>query len=274
MDHPDRECAVIRSHRFDFEGLFRHRRNCGPPIGKRRTRVRWFAPRRKVEPRNRIASDDRPAIGAGRFGHQNIFVLGGFGFDQIAGRGCADFFIRCEQNGDWQRRLHACCGQCLDRLEADKIAAFHVLNTGAVTHIAVALEREFFERADGMHRIHVTRDQDARLAKIGVWKARAHRPAKSHPAGDAVNDGTGHRQIIGRDIHHPVDRRGVERGAFAFDPWAQAVQHVIGVKRKVQGVHGAVSAYFAASGKRRSRTRAIIDAPTGRISVSIWNFGL
>src|SRR6202011_3364878 len=59
-------------------------------------------------------------------GHQYIFIGGSFGLDQVARRGRADFFVRCEQHGDRQRRRERRPRQLPDRFQCEVVAALHV----------------------------------------------------------------------------------------------------------------------------------------------------
>ena len=122
-------------------------------------------------------------------------------------------------------------------LDAQVVAALHVVDAGAVAAPAVAPPGEGPERADGVDRIHVPHDQDAGLARLGVGKAGAQAIAEAHAAGDALHRRAHDGELARRKVHHAVDRAGVPGRALAFDPRAQAVEHGIGIERKRVRVH-------------------------------------
>src|SRR6187200_2959173 len=98
----------------------------------------WLADRFEIEPGNRITSGDDAVVGATRFGHQHIFVAGGLGLDDVAGRWRAYLFVRREQYRDRQRRCERGARQLPDRLQAEVVAALHVENARAVAFVALA----------------------------------------------------------------------------------------------------------------------------------------
>ena len=128
--------------------------------------------------------------------------------------------------------------QLPDRFQRQVIAALHVEDAGAEAFVALAPPLQFFQRADGMHGIEMSRDQNAGLALFGMRKAGADAAAKTLPAGDALDRGAHDRHVARGDIEHAVDGGGVPGRAFAFHPGAQSLQHGLGIERKVGGVHG------------------------------------
>ncbi len=209
-----------------------------------------------VEARDGVAArGDAAPVDAG-FGHQHGAGAGRLGLDQIAaGRG-ADFLVRGEQDGDRQLGFDPRARQLADGFEAEVIAALHVHDAGAVALVALALERQGVQRADRVHRVEMAHDQDAGFAHPRVGKARAHAIAAAHAAGDAFHHGAHQREVPRGDVHHAVHRAGVPGGAFAFDPWAQAGEHFVGVEREGGDVHGDSSLVGA-------RLRSIIPQRSG-----------
>src|SRR6202034_2894182 len=115
--------------------------------------------------------------------------------------------------------------------------ALHVHTAGPEASKAVAPSSLSFQRADGMHGIEVTRDQDAGLALFGMWKAGADAAAKTLAPGDAL-DGRAHDRHLARgEIEHAIDSSGIPGRAFAFDPVAQTQQHGLGIEGKIGRIH-------------------------------------
>ena len=69
-------------------------------------------------------------------------------------------------------------------------------------------------------------------------KRRTHTVAEAHATGHAFDARAGDHQITRCNVHHAIYRRDVVGRAFAFHPDAQAVQHGVGVKREIGGIHG------------------------------------
>ena len=80
--------------------------------------------------------------------------------------------------------------------------------------------------------LEMARDKDAWPTELPVREARAHRPAKSHPSGDALDLGSGRSEVVSGEVHHTIDRRRVIRRAFAFDPWLEAGEHCVRIERQ------------------------------------------
>jgi hypothetical protein len=124
-----------------------------------------------------------------------------------------------------------------DRFQRQVIAALHVEDAGAEAFIAVAAPRQFFQGAYGVNGIEVARDQNSRLALPGVRKARADAAAEPLPTGDAFDRRAHHSHFARGKIEHAIYRVNVPGRAFAFHPGAQALQHGLGIERKVGKVH-------------------------------------
>jgi hypothetical protein len=88
-----------------------------------------------------------------------------------------------------------------------------------------------------MNRIEVAGDQNSGFALFRMRKPRPHTAAKSLPAGDAFDRGAHDRHVARGDVEHAVDRRRIPCRTFAFHPAAQSLQHGLGIKGKVGGVH-------------------------------------
>ena len=161
--------------------------------------------------------------------------------DQVAGRGTADLLIAGQQHGDRQLRRHVGAGKLPDRLQRHVVAALHVLDAGPPGTRALAPERQFRQRADGMHGIEVPHHQDARHVRRGVRKRGAHAIAEPHPPGNTFDARPGDHQFARRNVHHAVHRRSVVGRAFALDPNAQAVEYGIGIEGQFGSVHVADS---------------------------------
>ena len=127
--------------------------------------------------------------------------------------------------------------QLPDRFQRQVIAALHVEDAGPEAFVAVAPPLQFFQGADGMHGVEMSRDQDAGLALLGMRKARADAAAETLPAGDALDRRTHDRHVAGGDVEHALDGGRIPGRAFAFDPAAQTLQHGLGIKGKIGWVH-------------------------------------
>src|SRR5438132_1840569 len=160
-----------------------------------------------------------------------------FRFDQVACRGAADLLIAGEQHRDRQRGLKPGTGQLPHGFQREIVAALHVEDAGAVAARAVLAPWKVAQRADRMHRIQVPEDQDAGLGCVRVREARAHAITKAHPAWNDLDTRAHDGEVAHRKAHHPVDGRGIESRAFAFDPGSKARQHRAGVERKITRVH-------------------------------------
>src|SRR5258708_38894084 len=88
-----------------------------------------------------------------------------------------------------------------------------------------------------MNGVEMARDQNSRLALFGMREARAHAAAKSLPSGDAFDRRTHDRHVARGDVEHALDRACIKGWAFAFNPVAQTLQHGLGIKGKIGGVH-------------------------------------
>src|SRR5712675_893144 len=72
-------------------------------------------------------------------------------------------------------------------------------------------------------------------------KARSHATGKTLPAADALDRRTHDRHVARGEIEHALDGEGGPGRALAFHPAAQALQHGLGIKRKIGRVHFAFS---------------------------------
>ena len=191
----------------------------------------------EVEARDRIASGDDAIVGPAWFGDQHVFVARGLRLDDVARRGGSDFLVRREQYRDRQRRRDRGARQLPDRFQRQVIAALHVEDAGSEAFIAVAAPRQFFQGADRVNGIEVARDQNARLALLRMRKTRADATAEPLPPGDPFDRSTHYSHFARREIEHAVHGINVPGRAFAFHPGAQALQHGLGIERKVGKVH-------------------------------------
>ncbi len=89
-----------------------------------------------------------------------------------------------------------------------------------------------------MHGVEMAEHQDARLALPGMREAGADAAGKALPAGDVLDAGAHDRHLARGEIEHALDRRRIPGRALALDPAAQALQHGLGIERKVGGSHG------------------------------------
>src|SRR5205085_5366265 len=241
MYDADGERAVLRRHRVDGDDLARHFADCGTPRRERGTGVAWLAGRFEIETRDRITAGDDAVIGAAGFRHQHVFVPRGLRLDDVSRRGRADFLVRREQHRDRQRRRKGGARQLPDRFKRQVTAALHVVDAGAEAFVALAAERQLFQRADRVNRIEMTGDQDSRFALFGVRKAGADATGKTLAAGDTFDGGAHDRHVARGDIQHAFDRTRIEGRAFALDPATQALQHRFGIKWKIGWIHRLVS---------------------------------
>ena len=191
----------------------------------------------QVEAGNGIAAGDHAAIGPGRLGHQHIFVAGGLGLDQVAGRRTADFLVTGEQDGDGQPGRDAGALQLADGFQRHVVAALHVLDTRPPGLVAFAAERQFLQGPDRVDGVQVAHDQDARRMRRRVRKGGTDAVAIAHPTGDPLDPRTGQHQRAGRHVHHAVHGRRVERRAFAFHPFAQSGDHGFGIEGQRVRIH-------------------------------------
>jgi hypothetical protein len=83
-----------------------------------------------------------------------------------------------------------------------------------------------------MNGIHVAGNQNARLSLPWMRKPCADTSTKALAAGDKLNRGSRDGHVSRRKSKHPINRTRVPCRAFAFDPWAQALQHRFNVERK------------------------------------------
>ena len=191
----------------------------------------------QVEAGDGIAAGDHAAVGAGRFRDQHVFVAGGLGFDQVAGGRAADFLVAGEQHGDRQPGAQAGALQLADRFQRQVVAALHVQDARPPGAVALAPERQFRQRADRVHGVEVAHHQDARHIRRGVREGGADAIAEAHAAGDPLDPGAGQDQGARGDVHHAVDRGGIEGRAFALDPLAQPGEHGVGIEGQGVRVH-------------------------------------
>jgi hypothetical protein len=122
------------------------------------------------------------------------------------------------------------------RVEINVVAAFHVHQAGAIADVALAAEGQRGQRAQGMHGIHVAQQQNAALSRARVRHRRADTVAQPHAAGDPLCPRSQGGEVVLGQVHHAVDRGGVESRAFGLDPGPQSGQHLVGVEGKVDWV--------------------------------------
>ncbi len=227
-------------------------------------------PRLEIETCDGVAADDRATIGAGRLGHEDEGMARGLRLDQRACRRRADLLVRREEDRHRQGCLDPRRQQLPQRVDVDVIAALHVHQTRSVTEVALAPKRQHAKRAHGMHGVEMAQQQDAALSASRMGHRRSHAVPKAHAPWDTLDPAAHGRQLVLRQIHHPVDGGGVEGRALGLDPRAKALDHLVRVEREGEGVR----AHDTAFGRRASTRRAKIDAPTGRIASSSTKAGL
>ncbi len=149
-----------------------------------------------------------------------------------------------------------------DSLKREVVAALHVEDAGSVAFAAVPPPRQLREGPDGMNRIEVTGDENARLVLPRMGKPRPHAASESVAAGDMFDAGAGDRQVAGREVEHAVDRGGVPCGTFTFDPRPQALQHRFGIERKICRINHTNILLFATQGHRFRTRLQNIDLPS------------
>ena len=191
----------------------------------------------QIEARDRITPGDDAIVRPARLRHQHILVAGGFGFDDVARGGRADFLVRREQHSDWQRGGESGARQLPDRFQRQVIAALHVEDARAEALVALAPPGQLFQRADGMNCIEMSRDKNSGLALLGMRKPRPDATAKALSARDALDRRTHDSHFARGEVEHAVDRACIPGRAFAFHPAAQPLKHGFGVKGKVGRVH-------------------------------------
>ncbi len=236
MDDADGEGAVLRRHLLDREDLLRHLPDRAAPFGKPRPGMGRPPGGPDVEARDGVAPRHHAAIGARRLRHQHVFVARRLGLDDVARGRTADLLVARQQEGHRQLRRHAGGEDMAHRLHADDRAALHVEDPGAVALVAFPPDRQLRERADGMHRIQMRHDADARRGIPGrMREARAHAVAKAHAARDAVDPRAHQRQVARGQVHHPVHRGRVEGRALAGRPAHQPREDLLRVEGQVGG---------------------------------------
>ncbi|MGY4461738.1 hypothetical protein ACVWYI_005698 [Bradyrhizobium sp. LB13.1] len=93
----------------------------------------------------------------------------------------------------------------------------------------------------GWDGIHVSGDQNARLALLRMRKACADHASIALAAGDALDRRTHDRHLPRCDIEHAIHGARVPGRAFAFHPAAQALEHRFGIKGEIGWIHLNVS---------------------------------
>jgi hypothetical protein len=237
MHDADREGAIVGGHGVDRDDLARHLADRGATRGQRGAGMARLADGLEIEPCDRVAPGDDAVIGAARLRHQYVFVARRLGFDDVAGRGGADLFVRGEQHRDRQRRREGGARQLPDRFEREIAAAFHIIDAGAEAFVVFAPPFELFQRADRVNGIEMPGDQDPGLALLRVREARADTAAEALPSRDALDRCAHDRHVARGDVEHAVDRGGVPGRALAFHPNAQTLQHGLGIEGKVGRIH-------------------------------------
>ena len=119
-------------------------------------------------------------------------------------------------------------------------AALHVVDARTVDAVALASEgQRAVERAGHMDSVEMAQDQHARpLAAAG--HGGDDDVAVAIDAGLAIDRRTqaGHRGL--GLVHHGVDARDMDRGAFGQHPVTQPLEHFLGIEGGlVAGSHGA-----------------------------------
>ena len=135
--------------------------------------------------------------------------------------------------------VNAARANCRIASSVEVVAALHVEDAGAEAFVAFAPPGQFLDRADGMDGVEVAGDQDAGLALFGMRKAGADAAGKTLPAGDALDGRTHDRHLARGNVEHALDARLRPRSGFRIPPSRAALQHGLGIKRKIGWVHGA-----------------------------------
>ena len=234
---PDAEGAVFGGHVLDGDDVAGHGGDGGAAIGEAGAGVAGAAGGLDAEAGDGVAAGGDFVAGAAGLGDEDDGVAGGFGLDDVAGGGGADFLVAGEEDGDGEFSLDASGGELAEGLEGDEVAAFHVVDAGAVALGAFALPGEGGDRADGVDGVHVAHDEDAGAAGLRVGEGGADTVAETHAAGDAVDAGAHEGEVAGGEIHHAVDGWFYKCGAFAFYPRAEGGEHLFGVEGEGGGVH-------------------------------------
>ncbi len=125
---------------LDREYLLGHLVDSRASFGQAGAGVARAAGGAEVEAGDGEAAGGDAAVGLGGFGDEDDLVLGGFGFDQIAGAGAADFLVGREEDGDGEAGGDVGAGELPEGFEGGVDAAFHVLDAGAVDAAAIAAE--------------------------------------------------------------------------------------------------------------------------------------
>ena len=148
---------------------------------------------------------------------QYVFVAGGFGFDDVAGRRRTDFLVRREQYGDRQRRRERRAGQLPDGLQRQVIAALHVVDAGASIGCLRA-PFPFLDRASRMRcRWPAIRMRVGPASDAEIWRERS----RQNPAGRRCVDGRTMIAIARGQIEHALDGLA-SHVRLAFHPATQA----------------------------------------------------
>ena len=128
----------------------------------------------------------------------------GFGLDEVAGGGGADFLIGGEQHGDGEFCCNSSAVELFDRFEGEVIAAFHVVYARAVAALAVAPPGQLAERADGVDGVHMAHNEDAGFTRF-VREGGADAVTVAHAAGNALDAGAHDGEVAADHAHHAVD---------------------------------------------------------------------
>src|SRR4029077_2503562 len=103
-----------------------------------------------LEPTDALAPGDDLATVAGRLGHQHVFGLLPFGFDQRARGRAADLLVGNIELGHAERRTGTHRAELSEGVVGQMGAALHVVDAGAEGAVPLDPERKALDEADGM----------------------------------------------------------------------------------------------------------------------------
>ena len=147
--------------RFEIVQPFQGRNHVGKltngaaAVLRPRTGMGGHALDENLEPTDALASGDDLAAVAGGLGHQHIFGLLPFGFDQRARGRAADLLVGNVELGHAERRTGAHRSKLPEGVVGQIGTALHVVDAGAEGAVSLDPERKALDEAHRMHGIEV-----------------------------------------------------------------------------------------------------------------------